>query len=432
MQKTDGKNKFDTAVVGGGASGMVAACFCALSGKKVCILEKNKKVGRKLSVTGNGKCNLTNFAMGPEYYYSGDGLKEAGFVERLLAEYGTVDILDLFRNIGIICKEKNGYLYPISEQAQSVTGALEAELDRLGITVFFEADVKDVSSLSDGTFAIDAGVKVYAEKLILACGGPAAPVYGSSAFGFDYLRKTGHKVTEPMPALCPLTVSERFIKQLAGVRLEAEVELITGNSEYFEKGEIIFNADNVSGIPVFQLSRFVSRYKDKVPGNVQLKLDLIPELTANELIDSVMQLSQRNPGLSVEYLFRGVLNYKAVYYILKEKGFDPEKSVKGLERKTAGKLVSCFKNLVLSVTGTKGFENSQVCTGGLSISEINESTLESKRVKGLFVTGELLDVDGKCGGYNLHFAFSTGMRAGKAAGMLSSGAYKTGSVGGNV
>ncbi len=431
MKDAGFKNKYDVAVVGGGASGMVAACFCAASGKKVCILEKNKKLGRKLSVTGNGKCNLTNYSMGEEHYASSCDTEKSTFVENILADYGTVDILEWFGKIGILCKDKNGYLYPVSEQAQSVTGALEAELKRLNVDVFLEKDVREINKSAYGCFVIESDDSFFADKLILSCGGPAAPVYGASRFGFDYLKKTGHTVSEPLPALCPVAVSDKIIKSLAGVRLEAEIEIILGNEKHWEKGEIIFNADNVSGIPVFQLSRYVSKYFDRFAvgkngqksgsqGNnnvnrAALKIDLIPSFTQNELVDFCMQLSERNPKLTVEYLFRGILNYKAVYYVLKENGFDPEQCVSGLNRKSFERMVSCLKNFNLSVTGTKGFENAQVCTGGLSTDDINWNTLESKLVKGLYVTGELLDVDGNCGGYNLHFAFATGMRSGKAA-----------------
>ncbi len=408
------KEKYDIIVAGGGASGMMAACFCAAGGKKVCIIEKNKKLGRKLSATGNGKCNLTNREMKAEKYPEGD----TTFVENLLQEYTVDKILNWFEGIGIICKDRAGYLYPMSEQAQSVTGALEAELNRLKVEVLLENEIESLKKNNE-LFEIETispeGRRCFtAKQVILALGGPAAPVYGAGLKAYELLKLTGHKQLIPTPALCPLTVSEKLVKQLAGVRLDAAITLELSGKSYKEQGEIIFAADGVSGIPVFQISRYVTR-AEKL-NNCKLHIDLLPKLEEKELKTALLQLSNKNPELTLEYLFRGILNYKAVYYLMLDKGFKPEKIVKGIKAEELEKLIRLFKNFTLTVNGAKGFEHAQVSTGGLELSEVHMESLESKRVKGLYITGESLNVDGNCGGYNLHLAWATGMKAGRAAG----------------
>jgi predicted Rossmann fold flavoprotein len=405
----DTEKVFDILIAGGGASGMTAACFCACASKaSVALIEKNDTPGKKLSATGNGKCNMSNEKMDVSCY-NGD----TGFVSEILAEYPVEKVLGWFEKLGIKTVSKNGYLYPMSEQAKSVSEALEREVRRLNVPVLCGLCIEDIKR-ENGLFIVscrdkEGSTTVFkSKKLILSLGGPASN--GGSDIGIKILKSFGHKINEVRPALVALKSDDKILKKLAGVRLQADITLNVCNKAYKEKGEIIFNDGNVSGIPVFCISRFLPL------GNAvsaRLDTDLLPALTLDETAGFLMRASEHNPSSTNEQLFRGILNYKAVYYIFERCGIDPEETAGMLSKEKAMKLAGCFKHFSLNITGTKGFESAQTSAGGAALDEFDPATLESKKIKGLYVTGELLDVDGICGGYNLHFAWATGMKAGK-------------------
>ncbi|MBO7403244.1 MAG: aminoacetone oxidase family FAD-binding enzyme, partial [Lachnospiraceae bacterium] len=247
-----------------------------------------------------------------------------------------------------------------------------------------------------------------AKRVILSLGGPAS-VYGATDTGFKVLKGFGINLEEPRPALTALTSSDKILKKMAGVRLQAAVTLSVKGRKYTDTGEIIFNDGNVSGIPVFKISRFVE--KDSRP---TLIADLLPSLSREEAVSFITGVLRHNPRTTYEQLLRGILNYKAVYYILERNRIDAESIAGSLTDAAAGKLVDLFKNFTLEINGTKGFESAQTSTGGALPSCLDKESLESLKVKGLYITGELVDVDGICGGYNLHFAWASGMKAGKA------------------
>lgn len=395
---------------------MTAATICARTcrklGKtaKIAVLEKNAVLGKKLSATGNGKCNMTNLDMDATYF----NCKDRGFIEELLSVYPVDRVLSFFESIGIKTVSKNGYVYPMSEQAKSVTECLEREVRHLGISVFTECEVKNVDR-QNGGFSVecatkDGAVQIFAKEAIVALGGPAY-VYGATDMGERIFKDFGLKYTGFKPALTALCSKDKILKKMAGVRLQAGITLMTDDA-HSDTGEIIFNDGSVSGIPVFQISRFM-------PENcARLKIDLLPALDTEKLADFLKKVSEHNPDTTYEQLFHGILNYKAVYHILERNFIKAENKAGKLNDKEALRLADTFKSFELVVDKTRGFESAQTAAGGLDISEIEQTTLEVKRVPGLFVTGELLDADGICGGYNLHFAWACGMRAGEAAGRL--------------
>ena len=399
------KAYYDIIVAGGGASGMTAACFASPFGS-VCVLEKNGKPGRKLAATGNGKCNMTNEDMDSSHYHSSD----PAFVEKLLKEYDVKKLLAWFEKIGIKTVSKNGYIYPMSEQAKSVSETLEREMKNCGAELKTGIEVERVTK-ENGLFSVTCideekhEVVFTCKRLILALGGPAS-VYGGSNKGLEILKTFGHRINPVKPALVAVSTTDKILKKLAGVRLQAAVKLEKQGEEHNCSGEIIFNDGSVSGIPVMILSRYVA----VKPCQSRLILDLLPELKTEEAIEFIISLARHDPHITYEELFRGILHYKAVYYIFEKNGIKSETPVGRLNYSMAGRLVNCFKSFSVELSGTKTFDAAQTHTGGLDLSEVDNETLESRRVKGLYITGELLDADGDCGGYNLHFAFATGMK----------------------
>lgn len=401
--------RYDVIVIGGGASGMTAAICAARSKKRVLLLEKNAKLGRKIAASGNGKCNLTNALISTAFYY--DAYPEV--LTRIL-EHCTKDaILAFMKSIGIVCKEKRGYYYPASEQAAVVVQMLQAELIHNKVAINTEEYCKECYKEENLFHVITDKAEYWAECLIMASGGMAAPKLGADSSGYQMLERMGHNIKLLSPALVQLTTKERYVKKMSGVRTEAAIRLLCSKQEYCEKGEIIFTDTGISGIPVFQISRYVQEALQHQQA-VLLYIDTIPLYSKEDLKENITALIGYNPSLTLEYLFRTYCNHKLVYAVLNEYGFDAELPCNKLKNQELDKIIQVFKNLSFSVNGTNGFDNAQVTRGGVPLDEIDADTMESKIVKGLYITGELLDIDGMCGGYNLHFAWSSGMLAGNA------------------
>ena len=399
--------QIDVIVAGGGASGMVAAICCARRGKKVLLIEKNARLGRKLSVTGNGKCNLTNRDLSTDCYHTSCE-KE---LEEILALYGTDRILSFFREIGLPCRDRNGYFYPVSEQAAAVVQLLEAEMKRLSVEVHIDERITSITKAT--AFLVQTERSTYtAGKLVMALGGAAAPVYGAEDSGYQFLNILGHYIVPIKPALTGLSVREKYLKKISGVRLEANITLQFGNSIQKEKGEIIFTDKGVSGIPVFQISRYAADYTTR-DNEATLTIDVLPNQSSEEMAEYCNELIHHNHNLPLEYLFRGSCNHKLVYTLLTENHFSAEQDCGSLSMDQLYKIINIMKHMKLTVIGTRGFEHAQVTAGGVPLNEINIHTMESVKVPGLYITGELLDADGICGGYNLHFAWTSGMIAGE-------------------
>lgn len=401
---------YEVIVVGGGASGMTAAICAARNGKKVILIEKNNKLGRKIAASGNGKCNLTNANISSGFYH--DAYKSE--LDKILGKCDLDVILEFMKSIGIRCKEKRGYFYPMSEQAAVVVQMLQAELEHLRVKICLEERVTDIirESGDKRSFCVLTDKsRYYSDRVILASGGLAAPKLGADGTGYEILQKLGHTVTEPVPALVQMLAKERYIKKISGVRLEAKLCLIAGEHKFFEDGEIIFTDNGVSGIPVFQLSRYVTEaIKEKK--TVCLSINVVPSAAGDEPEADILSMIKYNPNLPVEYLFRTYCNHKLVYALLCEAGIDAEMPCGKLKAHEVSRIIHLLQNMILHITGTNGFEQAQVTCGGVPLNEVDSLTMESGIIPGLYITGELLDVDGICGGYNLHFAWATGILAG--------------------
>lgn len=402
--------KIDVLVVGGGASGLVAAMFAARAGAHTTIIEHKDKIGKKILATGNGKCNYTNLVQTPECYRG----TYPEFASAVLKEFNETDTIAFFRELGIMPKYKNGYVYPYSEQAASVVNVLAMELKRLHVNIIYNEHVAIMKKQKDGNFMVQTKEQTYyAKKVILATGGCASSAHGSDGSGYELAKSFGHHIMKPLPALTQLLSSGKFFKTIAGVRLEAKAALFSNQKEIaMEEGEILFTSYGISGIPIFQLSRYAAMSIEKKAITV-LTLDFYPEISEFDLQKHMIERFENGSHKTTEEVLTGLINQKLAYVLLQEANLKPEAPSEHVQKDGIQRITKLLKQFTLTITGCNTFENAQVSAGGVDTSEIDAKTLESKLVKKLYITGELLDIDGTCGGYNLQWAWSTGVIAGR-------------------
>ena len=378
-------------VVGGGAAGLMAAIQAAQQGASVTILEHNEKTGRKICVTGNGRCNLTNLNQ-YEGAYRG---KNPEFVNEIFRQFSVTDTLDFFEKIGILTVEKKGWLYPRSGQAKSVSELLEAKARSLKIKIKTREHVTKVFPKDRLWNVQTEGWTYQGAAVILANGSKASAVSGSDGSGYEIATALGHQIIPPLPALLGLKCRDRGFSSWSGVRTEGRLTLlIDGVPSKEEAGELQLTEYGISGIPVFQLSRYAVRALSEKK-KTALRINFFPEYTEEELRTLIESRKKLCPYQTEAELLTGLLPDKLIKVLMKQK--DPLDSACGFE---------------LEVTGNTGFEQAQVCSGGVNTSQVDPLTLESRLHKGLFFAGELLDIDGACGGYNLQWAWSSGAVAG--------------------
>ena len=407
-----GKNKkkhFDVLIIGGGASGMMAAITAARKYQTVCIIEKLDKLGKKLLATGNGKCNFTNESMQADYFHAD---KEC--IESVLQHFSVAKCLEFFHSIGIYPKNKNGYYYPNSEQASSVVMALQQELERLGVNICYETIVQDLIPQENQILVETNKGTFVGNNLIIATGLLAAPKLGSDGSLFDIVKSLGHRFKPILPALCGFYCKGIPFKKVSGVRAHGTVTAYIDQKKIAsDTGEIQFTDYGLSGIPIFQISHHLSKgiYEKR---SVEIQLNLLPDFDNLQLIDELNYRKSKFTIQTIEHLLNGLLNQKLSKVILEKAHLDENILITSLTSKDIENIAYCIQNLKVKVTNYRDYEFAQVCTGGIPLSDIDTETFESKLVEHIYFTGEILDVDGICGGYNLHFAWASGYMAAKA------------------
>lgn len=399
-------------VVGGGAAGMMAAISAAGQGARVTVLEANERLGKKLLSTGNGKCNLGNEKLDPGEYYTG----RPDLLERCLRRFSTDDTMNFFHRTGLLIKSKNGYLYPASEQASSVLDVLRFEAAAAGIEVVTGCRVERIArdGRTGGIQVRGGGRDFDFDRVILAAGGRAAPRTGSDGAGYLLAEQLGHSLIPTVPALVQLKCREPFFKSVSGVRAEAELLLgSAGEGKVKERGELQLTEYGISGIPVFQISRQVN-YRLLREREVEIAIDFLPDYTPEAYerlyISRLLLQGQR----TVEEFFTGMLNKKLMQLFVRLAGLHPTEITETADREKIKKVFELCRRFIVHVTGHNGYDNAQVCAGGIPLTEVTED-LESVKSPGVYFAGEILDVDGRCGGYNLQWAWSSGYIAGTAA-----------------
>lgn len=396
-------------IIGGGAAGMMAAITAARQGGKVTILEKNDRIGKKILATGNGKCNLGNLQLSAEEY-NGD----RDFIGKCLEAFDTEETIRFFNSLGLLLKEKNGYLYPLSEQAAAVLDVLRYELQSLQVEILYEAPVQRIQKKNQGFLVTYAGGKREFDKVILTTGGKAATKTGSDGSGYGLAADLGHTIVEQVPALVQLKCREDYMKSVSGVRVEALIQAFAdGELLATEQGELQLTEYGVSGIPVFQLSRKVN-YALLAGKKVTLQIDLLPGMNQEEMEQLKLSRKLLLCDRTVEEFFTGTLNKKLVGLFLRLAGLKPGMTFQEAQPEKIEQVYQLMKSWSLEVIGHNGFENAQVSAGGVSLKEVG-ANMESALVPGLYLAGEVLDVDGRCGGYNLQWAWCSGYLAGRAA-----------------
>lgn len=339
---------------------------------------------------------------------------------RVIDKFPAENTLHFFEGLGILPKNRNGYIYPNSEQAAAVLDSLQMELVRLGVSVECGCDVKHIFPLEDGSFDILTSLGTRkAQKVILAAGSKAAPVTGSDGSGYRLAEELGHVVVMPLPALVQLRCDGKYFKQVSGVRCEAGLRLLADGKELAaDTGELQLTDYGISGIPTFQISRFasVALYEKR---NVTVSVDFLPSRTFAQteqlLMGRIERFQYRNSG----ELLIGMFNKKLALMLIKQAGVRADMRVSDVPLRCWDRLLHLIKEFSIHVTAVNSYEQAQVCCGGVDTAHVNETTMESNLIKNLYFAGEILDVDGICGGYNLQWAWSTGMIAGKNAGRTS-------------
>lgn len=410
-------------IVGAGASGLMAAISAKKNNEKlnITILEHGIKPGRKILATGNGRCNLTNRNLDKNCFRSHDGEP----IENWLKKCDTDVVTKMFGELGVLCTEKNGYIYPYSYQASTVNEHLILACNYYGIDIITDTHVIDVFKDEAGGFKVftsqgyeENGIRkkrkitYQADKVVLACGGKAYSNLGSDGSGYGIVKNLGIKIIPVVPALTGLKCKENIYEIGAGVRTYATVDVFVDHEKVAsDTGELQITEYGISGIPVFQISRFAS-YGLADGCKVHVNIDFMPDYSKDDIKDILKGYMDRNKNKSVMDTFSGMLNSKLVKMLLKYCRIDEEKQIFMLTDEEILDMIQAIKSFYSVVTMTNDFSQSQVCAGGVRLSEVDEN-FQSLKIPGLYITGELLDVDGICGGYNLHWAWLTGIIAGR-------------------
>lgn len=384
-------------IIGGGASGMMAAIQAARTGAAVTLLEHNEKPGKKILATGNGRCNLTNLVQEPSRYRS----SQPDFPWKIITQYPLEDTLAFFSALGIYTKDRNGWVYPYSDQAAGVAQVLELEARHQKVKIKTTEEVTDILR-EDGQYLVKTATWQYpCDSVIISCGSSASNVEGSSTTGYELAEKLGHTVVKPLPSLCGIRGKDNYYAKWAGSRMDGRITLeIDGETVGEEQGEILFTEYGISGIGVFQLSRYAVRGTDE--GKIATyHLDLMPQLTKEELVKLLLDRQQAGSYKNPQELLIGLLPRKMIDVLVK-KTYEPEKIAERL------------KDWQVPVKGAYALQQAQICSGGVDPRELT-GQLESRLHPGIYFTGEVIDVDGPCGGYNLQWAWSSGAVAGRAA-----------------
>ena len=407
--------RYDVAVIGAGASGITAAIFAARNGARVTVFEKNGEPLKKLLRTGNGKCNITNSSLDLNEYVSSD----IDFVKDKLFAFSNNDLIHFFKTLGLVTKDKNGYVYPLNEQASGVSGVLLKEASVYGIDIKTDAFVNMIVKENDKfLISVESEKQRYEfDRVIVSTGTKAGLIKGEKENTDKLLSQFDLDFKSFVPGLCKLILKGFDFENVKGVRNEAKVSLIkNGETVKEEYGEILFWEKGISGICVFNLSNHCVR-NIKESDVLALKIDFLPgydEEGFEEFKEFAAVSMLLNGEKSIYELFNGFLKDKLSSMILAIYGIEPETLVSKISKEQLFEMLDLIKNITFEIENVAGFDSAQVCVGGLDTNELTND-LELKSVPGMYVTGELIDVCGPCGGYNLQWAFTSGAIAGEKA-----------------
>ncbi len=422
------RKKYDLSIIGAGASGIIAAIIAARKGKKVVLIEKNKQIGKKILVTGNGRCNISNINVKKDYkspiHYYGENPK---FVISIFNQFGLDDTKLFFNNLGIEFIEKNssdlgkGRLFPASNQAQAVLDVLKYELDRLNIKIIKNAKINDINLINKDQplfeICLKDNRKFISSNVLISTGGRAYPQMGSSGDGWEWAKKFNHKIIKPFPAFVGLNVKSLICHFLQGVKLNVNIKAYYFNDkdktsyEFVENnGTLMFTHYGLSAPVVLKISRDISYHINVLKNQVFLKINFLPAILEQDIDRFLVNRFLKMPHRNLSSSFIGILPKKVFPLLLKTENMQDFKDIKcsQVNKNLRKKLIKLLTKFELQIDSTRDFSEAHFTAGGVDTKEINPKTLESKNQKGLYFSGEILDIDGDCGGYNLQWAWSTG------------------------
>ncbi len=423
--------KNNIGIIGGGPAGMIAAIFAARNGNFVTIFEKNISLGKKLLLTGNGRCNITNINLSIKNYH-GENPK---FAMSVISQFNQYETINFFESLGLVLKEEEfGRMFPRSDQAQSVLDILNLELKNLKVNILLNQKIKEIhtdksksiskedsyvkrNSNYNKVHVITYQKKVYKfDKIIIATGGKSYPQTGSTGDGYRLAKNLGHKIVKPFPSSVPLRIKSIVCNKLQGVKIYAKLSIYIDNNKVSEvTDELLFTHLGLSAPAALRSSRYVSKYiycyNSK---NVSCIINFFPEYSNVQLIDLLNKRIKSHPERILANQFLGMLPKKVAPTILKYSNIDPNEKSHSVSKKTIHEVIRLFTNFYLKIDNVLGWENAQFTAGGIDTREIDSKTMQSKIAKNVYFCGEVVDIDGDSGGYNLQWAWSSGCVAGKS------------------
>ena len=413
-------------IIGGGAAGMMAAAFAAKNGNRVEVFEKNEKLGKKLFITGKGRCNITNAADLEDFFPA--VTSNPKFLYSAFYSFTNEQVISFFEELGVKTKvERGGRVFPVSDHSSDVIQALKNEMERLGVKINLNAEVKELITEKSSTgetvngIRLVSGKKISGDAVIVATGGISYPSTGSTGDGYRFARRCGHKVSELSPSLVPMEVKEWYAGELMGLSLRnIEIRITDGKKKlYQEFGEMLFTHYGVTGPVILSASSVVGKkLKDT---ELTLHIDLKPALTEEQLDKRVLREFETNHNRQFKNAVDSLFPSKLRPVIVELSGIPEEKKVHEITKEERLRFVRLIKDFTMTLTGLRGYNEAIITKGGVSVKEIDPGTMESKLVKGLYFAGEVLDLDAVTGGYNLQIAWSTGYLAGMNAGVEGKG-----------
>ncbi len=410
------------AIVGGGAAGMMAAIVCAENGNTVSLYEKNEKLGKKLFITGKGRCNVTNHCEVEELFQNVVG--NPRFLYSAFYSFSNLDVIEFLEKRGLPLKTERGQrVFPQSDKSSDVIQIFQKEIKRLGVNVYLKTSVKEVLEENGSVTGLwlSNGKQIEADAVLIATGGLSYPSTGSTGDGYRFAKKMGHTITNLSPGLVPFEIKEPYVKELMGLSLKnigVRIENSKKKTLYSGFGEMLFTHFGVSGPLIISASSHVT--KELLKGELLLSIDLKPALTKEQLNARLLREFEENKNKQLHNIMGALLPAKMVPVIIKFMGL-PEKKANEISKEERQHIVDCLKEFQLTIIGFRDYNEAIITRGGVSVKEVNPSTMESKLVKGLYFAGEVLDLDAHTGGFNLQIAWSTAFLAGKNLGKKERG-----------
>lgn len=404
-----GMKIFDIAIVGGGPSGIMAAISASNLGKSVILIEKNTIIGRKILATGNGRCNVTNRNVEVSRYHGGN----PEFIGGILKQFDQYKAMNFFESLGLILKEEDrGRIFPRTNQATTVLEALNHELQRLKVDIHTGNEVKDISHKEFWVIKTNNGSEFKSKKIVLTTGGKVASHFGSSGDGLHFAQKLGHRLTPIYAALVPMETKESWVRDVQGLKIEGVAQVVVEDKVIAKReGDILFTHYGLSGPGIMGLARVVAPLVEV--GEVKIRIDIIPEESLKSLDEKIISIFNNNGAKALKNALSGVVPLNLAVVVLKNAGIDPDKKAAQISKLQRESIVEKLKGLELVINKVRPLKEAQVTSGGIDVNEIDGKILESKIVPGLFFAGEIIDVDGDSGGFNLQWAWSSGFVAGK-------------------